>query len=87
MLAYLFLAPLSTYINSTNESRIRHEPDTIESLGRFRFDHLESPATSSVQADIDAVTKAAARKSDSWFAKLAGVFAPVCSSASRLRRI
>lgn len=82
MLAYLFLAPLSTYINSTDESRIRHEPDTIESLGRFRFDHLESPAISSVQADVDAVTKAAPRKSDSWFAKLAGVFAPVCSSAS-----
>lgn len=81
MLAYLFLAPLSTYMNSTNESHIKHEPDTMESLGRFCFDHLESPATSSVQADIDAVTKAAPRKSGGLFAKLAAVFAPLPAAA------
>ena len=72
---FLILTMLNEFDVSDKASKIKHEPDTIESLGRFRFEHLDAMRASSLQEIQRKAAKSARRKqSGNFFARLAGMF-------------
>ncbi|MES2932177.1 MAG: hypothetical protein V4805_01630 [Pseudomonadota bacterium] len=72
---FLILTMLNEFDSSNNASKIKHAPDTIESLGRFRFEHLDAMRASSLQEIQRKAARSARRKqSGSFFARLNSLF-------------
>ncbi|WP_295748675.1 hypothetical protein [Undibacterium sp.] len=77
----LFTTPVSDYVSRRLAPNIKHAPDTIESLGRFRLDALDG-YTDAVQVDL------AQRNAPRTHAPArSGLFAKLKSLATSLPRL
>ena len=71
----IILTMMSSFDSAADASKITHAPDTIESLGRFRFEHLDAMRASSLrEIERKAARLARRKKSGNWLARISAMF-------------